>query len=508
MQLVINATILFLIERYCFMKIKQILATTGLAALLAVGAGVGVAANRGGVSVKAAGGTEENHTIYVAVSTSTVESDAYTDFNVRVNSNIGDSGTWRQKTLTKTSDTTTYEGMTVFAGVYVEKYGGLDNLQIQLYDGNTWKEQKEPVTSWDTTSYAGKLYNYSTGEWVEGYTPSITYRTVTQYAVKDGVLDSTNPISVDSSVIDGSSYDVPSSPVIANYHFEGWYLNEGCTEAFESAITVSADTSIYAKLTTFEIDSYIYWTDKSSSDLTDVYFYGEYAPTAWPGDDLSLYIVSDVLYYNGEGKLYKIPVPSNANYKMVINGSVTEDSVTYECKTSDLTVENERLYYTWFDNTYEKTKWYGASAVDSTAADFVARVETIRNNVEADTEKKILDYSVCGISPSDAYDLYNEYYGLSEADKALVDASYTYTYSGSYDGKTVPSETNVYFSSIMNTLKNIAEDGGYTVKGSSLYFLSESQKDNNMMIIIISSAAATALLATVLLILKKRKHNK
>lgn len=88
---------------------------------------------------------------------------------VKVNANIGDNNTWRQYTMTSTGDS--YSGATVYEATIYEKYGGVNVLQFQLYNGSTWKAQKQPYSSWTTSStFSGKLYVYSTGTWTT-YTP-------------------------------------------------------------------------------------------------------------------------------------------------------------------------------------------------------------------------------------------------------------------------------------------------------------------------------------------------
>ncbi len=107
-------------------------------------------------------------TIYYAVDASTVGC-----YTVKINANIGDNGTWRSSEMTKTSYT--YNGKIIYTGKVNEKYGGVDCLQIQLYDGSTWKSQKQPYSSWTTSStYSGKMYVHEIEKWVS-YSTDASY---------------------------------------------------------------------------------------------------------------------------------------------------------------------------------------------------------------------------------------------------------------------------------------------------------------------------------------------
>ena len=95
---------------------------------------------------------DTSRTVYYAIDSSVVGT-----YTVKVNANIGDNNTWRQSTMTKTSKT--FHGMSIYQGSFEEKYGGVDALQFQLYDGSTWKSQTQPISSWTLSSvFDGKLY--------------------------------------------------------------------------------------------------------------------------------------------------------------------------------------------------------------------------------------------------------------------------------------------------------------------------------------------------------------
>ncbi len=102
-------------------------------------------------------------TVYCAINASTMKSgdNCYT---LKVNANIGDNNTWRQYTMNIVDKTK--NGKLIYSATIYEKYGGVDALQFQLYQGSSWKAQKQPYSSWTKSStFSGKLYDYDAGSW-------------------------------------------------------------------------------------------------------------------------------------------------------------------------------------------------------------------------------------------------------------------------------------------------------------------------------------------------------
>ena len=326
----------------------------------------------------------------------------------------------------------------------------------------------------------------------------VTYYTITRTAVEfsGGSKTGTTWDLGNESIAEGETY-TPSTPYTHLEHFVGWFTNNNCTTPYSSS-AVNSNLSLYAKYELLSVDSCIYWTNKESGDFTNIYFFNEYAPTAWPGAALSTYLVSSTLYYNGEAKLYRIPCPSTGSFKMVLNSG--NDNV----KTYDITVVPGSLYYTWYDENYSSgTYWYNSSSVDATAAALVADIEISRNDVV--TEAGHLQYSICGIAAATAQGYYNRYYAMTSAQKNSVDASYTYTYSGSYNGVDVPSETNINFDEIMLSLKKVATDAGLSVSGSNkLSTIINGGTDTTTMVVIAISASLIAGLGLFFFIRKKK----
>lgn len=480
---------------------KLLIGTAAFALLALVGAGsyANFCVNQTPV-VDAADSVEETHRLYVAINTSTVESASYTEFNLRVNSNIGDGGTWRQTTMTPTTDTTTYSGKTVFVGTYTEKYGGVDALQIQIYDGDDWKEQVVVVNEWDPTDRTNQLFKYEESEWVAGYEPPtpLTFYTVRKLAVEfvDGVAGEPQDWSLGTdNPLGGSTYAIPAA-IRKNYErFDGWFTDPACTAPFVGE-PVNYSFVIYAKYTRLTEDSYFYWTSKDSTDMTNIYFFEEYSPVAWPGAALSTYKVSETLSFHNQGALYRIPVPSSGVIKAVINNGDGGDS-----KTIDMSITAGSFYYTYKDHESDGINYYGyaGNADAAEAADLVCDVETARNAVTKDGGA-VADYSICGIDPAVAGDLYDTYYDMSSDVKSYVDDSNVTTYTDKDPSK---GEGTIYYSAIMAQLKANAKNAGVGVKGVS-YVVNMNESNNPFLFGTILAVGTGIGLASALILRRRR----
>ncbi len=138
---------------------RKMLFATAFAALLGVGAFAG--ANHAN-DVKAVN-AEGDYYLYYAVQASTLQG-----YTVKLNLNIGDNGTWwtyefTPERYTYTRGSTEYY---ILRADYNVKYGGVDTMQIQLYNGSAWVSQQQPFSSWTTTdSFNHKMYVHDVG-WV------------------------------------------------------------------------------------------------------------------------------------------------------------------------------------------------------------------------------------------------------------------------------------------------------------------------------------------------------
>lgn len=94
----------------------------------------------------------------------------YASYTIKANVNIGDNNTWRTFDFSDTGKT--INGKVVYTVTITEKYGGVDTLQIQKYQGSTWKDQKVPYSAWTTSNtFSGKIYNGSTWVTLPAYDP-------------------------------------------------------------------------------------------------------------------------------------------------------------------------------------------------------------------------------------------------------------------------------------------------------------------------------------------------
>ncbi len=135
------------------MKMKSLIATLGITLTLGVGTLVGLNTINHKETKEAEAATAT--TVYYAVDTS---------YTVKCNVNRkGDGDDWAKYTMTKVSGA---EG--IYKATFTDLYNGLGCLQFQLYDGDTWKSQVQPISSWTWVStYNNKLY-YN-GAWVTSF---------------------------------------------------------------------------------------------------------------------------------------------------------------------------------------------------------------------------------------------------------------------------------------------------------------------------------------------------
>ena len=155
---------------------KGLIITTALAMVL--GAGVAVGAHQAKTQrVEAATST----TVYYAVSSSVVGT-----YTVKLNVNFkGDGNDWHQYTMNKETDT--FDGKDVYSYTYTDAYDGVGVMQFQLYDGETWIMQQEPINSWTTVgNYNGKVWVHNDGWYT--YTPDVPGESVYKFKINSGTV--------------------------------------------------------------------------------------------------------------------------------------------------------------------------------------------------------------------------------------------------------------------------------------------------------------------------------
>ena len=144
------------------MKKKSLILTTAFA--MALGVGVAVGAHQSKAGVKEVGAATETRVYYA------IPSEAVGSYTVKLNINRqGDGDNWAQYDMSR-DGTKTQGGKLLYVAEYTDLYNGVGVMQFQLYDGETWKSQEQPISSWTfATEYNGKVYVYGSG-WAD-YNP-------------------------------------------------------------------------------------------------------------------------------------------------------------------------------------------------------------------------------------------------------------------------------------------------------------------------------------------------
>lgn len=136
----------------------------------------------------------------------------YASYTIKANANIGDNNTWRTYNFTDTGKT--INGKAVYQVTISVKYGGVDALQIQKYQGSTWKAEYQPYSGWTTSrTFSGKIYNGST--WVTR--PSYD---ADQFVVSGEIASNGWDNTTDVMTLSSSTYTKTySSKAAGNYTF-------------------------------------------------------------------------------------------------------------------------------------------------------------------------------------------------------------------------------------------------------------------------------------------------
>ena len=72
---------------------------------------------------------------------------------------------WFTYTMNKIEQT--YNGDPIYSATFTDLWDGVAQMQIQLYNGNDWVSELQPISSWTSVAaYNGKMYVHETGKWV------------------------------------------------------------------------------------------------------------------------------------------------------------------------------------------------------------------------------------------------------------------------------------------------------------------------------------------------------
>lgn len=115
----------------------------------------------------------------------TVPADVVGSYTVKLNVNFkgwGDGDDWHAYTMTKTNKT--YFGKYIYSCTYTDAWDGVGVMQIQLYDGETFKSQEVPFACTQDNkflsvgNYNGKMYEYGQTQWrTYNYDKTVTIHT-------------------------------------------------------------------------------------------------------------------------------------------------------------------------------------------------------------------------------------------------------------------------------------------------------------------------------------------
>ncbi len=470
------------------MKLKHIMTTLGLALVLGVGVGAGLASKQQVKEAKADGTT----TLYCKMQYSwwTADNAAIGVYYWQGESNNSWPGT-RGTAVTGAPNTWSFEVPSNSDGLIftrVNSSGAVSDWGAKTKNLTIPTDGKNLYTI--TSSSAAWGDPGVDGEWSTFVPPAVTY-TVTKHAVVNGVLEG-EAIGSDT-VEENAVYDVPDRINKSGYHFAGWYTTQACDVAFEGA-TVTGNFDIYAKYVDIAADSYIYYVTGSESVTGDyIYTYGgDEQFGSWPGTAITAVVdvadVHGVLAFQGtQQKVYKIPFMSTADTNVILNNGKDGDE---KVQTPNMTLTAGAAY--WFSDVSD------ANVKAGKALDLLLKVEAARNAVVA--SEGILAYSVCGIAPAQAAELYNEYYALEDKD-VYVDSTTTWTYNGAYSDP-APEETQISYYDVMQQLKAIAVKGGQEVSGAKV---NTTVNSNNSMIIIVLVSSMSLIAISALFIIRRRR---
>ncbi len=145
------------------MKKKNLIVIVLASTALAIGGGVALTSLMAPKAIEVKAATET--TVYLAIDSATLST-----YTVKLNINQQGQGgdAWATHVMTNTGKT--YDSKPVFACTFTDLWNGLQTMQFQLYNGDSWVEENEVFkNSWTGPStYNGKLHVYKgTGDtWV------------------------------------------------------------------------------------------------------------------------------------------------------------------------------------------------------------------------------------------------------------------------------------------------------------------------------------------------------
>ena len=194
---------------------------------------------------------------------------------------------------------------------------------IKVTQGTTATKPEDPVRE----GYRFKgWYMDSKGKTVFDFTKAITKNTIIYAIWEDMVANvsfdlnfDTDSVIADIEVEIGNTITLPTDPTRENYRFDGWYIDQTCTTAFDNTKGVEASLTLYAK-----------WTKTHD--------YVTYNQNYEGAEELNPVLAEF-------GKVLTFPTVTREQYRF--DGWYLEAACTTEFSATDLFTEATTLYAKW-----------------------------------------------------------------------------------------------------------------------------------------------------------------
>lgn len=252
----------------------------------------------------------------------------YASYTIKSNANIGDNNTWVQKDFSDTGRT--INGKVVYSATFTAKYNGVDALQIQKYQGSTWKDQKVPYSSWTTAgTFNGKIYNGTSWAAKPNWDAIVTQLDAPTLKCNNAT---TSPVTLSShttvnltwaSVTNASSYSIyKGGSLVASNVTSPYTVSETgnyTVKAIGDGTTYSDSDASNAIQVNIPIEFYVHNTSDWDFSKMKYYLYGgSGAAGAWEGTSMSGDTKTEWIGTSGDHDVYKVTIVTDDSYIILI----------------------------------------------------------------------------------------------------------------------------------------------------------------------------------------------
>ncbi len=518
------------------MKVKHVLASLALASVTAFGLAAGLSAKKEVKVAKA--DTEKTWMMCFNINLhEMVDYEGFDGNTVKVYCwNSLDSSVKKEFSMHQSGITGYYTVNATF-----EAGWEFDNVQYEFYQGGASKQSLvyDTVSNQSEESHNSSLTNASYGHWdgdnyVTEYqedTDHVWRWKITGHLYYDPFIKvGDTPIYMDENLQSGEFYKTNVEVVVPNN--QDVYLNiqfaydwRGGTVMTESAKALfkspAENGSAFKESGTYDFfftnnyhdggildikkheeeSTYIYYVTASSTETVD-YIYswgGSNQFGAFPGTKLVNWVDDEPVYAAGVEEvtgggvlhfqnnyilIYKIPVIigyPGGDYTFMFNNG------TNSSQSDERALVAGAAYW-----------WTGDANLDAAEAlEFLQTAETIRNGAA--------DYSVCNVTPQQAYNLVNTYNGLSETVReTYIDQSTVYTWTTEEVGELAPEGLVSYRA----VVEQLGEIGHLAPIGSSLYIRNQTLASDNSVVLLTVMFSSVAVVGLITLIILKKKRTR